>query len=541
MRHALLASLAILAAYLFVAGRSTLFDRDEPRFAEATVEMVASGNCLYPTFDGELRPDKPILIYWLMSLPVRVFGAGERSVRSWSPIGIALAALATFAIGRRAAGERAGLAALGLLACAPLALVEGTIATTDAVLLAALTGSLFFFARSLERGARAADTLGLALSLAAALLVKGPVGLLLFTCAAALAFCSLRRRVPRGVWLSTSLAALGACALFLAWALPANAATGGEFAARGLGHHFAERAVQPLEGHGGSFLASLPFYLPVLLFGCAPWSALLPAAVSAATGKRSVEGPARALLLAWTAAVLLVMTLSATKLPHYVLPAWPALAVLVAAYLEAEREGALSAADLRWRARGRWILAGVAACEVGSLAALAWRPPFEGLRAAPIVGAALFTIAGVIGWRAQRGVWLVCAAHTAALLATILLALPAITATQVSPPLAAAIRARTTRDVPVARYRFVEPSFDFYLGRPPIETLESEDEVRAWSRREGPGVLVLPRERTPAFDAAASSLEELASVRGYNFSKGRFLELVALGRGLASRAEAGSR
>ena len=69
---AVLLAIAIFAYASFLSSRSTLFDRDEPRFAQASVEMLSTGNWLYPTFDYELRPDKPILVYWLMAGAIRM-------------------------------------------------------------------------------------------------------------------------------------------------------------------------------------------------------------------------------------------------------------------------------------------------------------------------------------------------------------------------------------------------------------------------------------------------------------------------------------
>jgi len=86
-----LGAVLLAGALLGVAAQTTLWDRDEPRFAEATVAMVRSDNYLYPTFSGALRPDKPVLIYWLMSIPVRLFGAGELAVRSVAAVGMAIA------------------------------------------------------------------------------------------------------------------------------------------------------------------------------------------------------------------------------------------------------------------------------------------------------------------------------------------------------------------------------------------------------------------------------------------------------------------
>ena len=102
-------AVVVACVYWFIDTRSTLWDRDEPRFARATVEMVESGNYLYPTFNGHLRPDKPILIYWLMSVPIRVLGPTSLACRFFAAIGIAITCVFTFLLGRRFLDVRAGL------------------------------------------------------------------------------------------------------------------------------------------------------------------------------------------------------------------------------------------------------------------------------------------------------------------------------------------------------------------------------------------------------------------------------------------------
>src|SRR5689334_14916683 len=70
-----------LALAIFAATRTTLWDRDEARFGEAAGEMAADGNFLYPTFNGALRPDKPILPYWVMAAAIRLLGRRPLAVR----------------------------------------------------------------------------------------------------------------------------------------------------------------------------------------------------------------------------------------------------------------------------------------------------------------------------------------------------------------------------------------------------------------------------------------------------------------------------
>src|SRR6185503_21121189 len=85
-----------------------------------------------------------------------------------------------------------------------------------------------------------------------------------------------------GVMITTILGV----ALFLAWGIPADRATGGEFLRRGIQHHVVERVTRPLESHGGEFFLSLPYYVPVVLIGFLPGVSYLPAAMSALLGKR---------------------------------------------------------------------------------------------------------------------------------------------------------------------------------------------------------------------------------------------------------------
>jgi 4-amino-4-deoxy-L-arabinose transferase-like glycosyltransferase len=97
----LLAALLIFCLYLLIASRSTLWDRDEPRYTSVTVEMVRSGNYLVPTLEGKAWPDKPVLLYWLMSIPVRLFGPSELACRFWAAVGSAITCILTYAIGKR--------------------------------------------------------------------------------------------------------------------------------------------------------------------------------------------------------------------------------------------------------------------------------------------------------------------------------------------------------------------------------------------------------------------------------------------------------
>src|ERR1700726_2000307 len=244
---------AIFASLLALASRTTLWDRDEPRFAQATVEMIASGDYLVPTFNGSLRADKPILAYWWMALPMRLLGPSALAARLGSAAAMAIVALLTFAAARRLLPAGAGTWAMAVLAATPLAVVEGQAATADALLLAAGTGALACFAAALTGdGRRLWPWLGLGLALGLAQLAKGPVGLAVPGLGIATTLAILGRRarqeeetapgpgeaevVPVGRYaMRAALAALLGVAIFCAWGVPANLATGGELARGGIG------------------------------------------------------------------------------------------------------------------------------------------------------------------------------------------------------------------------------------------------------------------------------------------------------------------
>ena len=214
---------AIALLLLALTPLTTLWDRDEPRFAQAAVEMRASGDYLVPTFNGEVRPQKPPLIYWLMTLSLGVFGQREIAVRFWSPIGIALAALATFAIGRRVASPRAGLLAMIVLAATPLTLVEGVAATTDAMLLGLITSSIAIGVEWLFRPPPWWQVAAMGALLGLGALTKGPVAIGLPVAVLATTVFLVRGDVAwrgRVVGALCGAAVVGA-AIFAAWYVPA--------------------------------------------------------------------------------------------------------------------------------------------------------------------------------------------------------------------------------------------------------------------------------------------------------------------------------
>ena len=547
-RLALALAVLVLIGHGFVATRSTLFDRDEPRFATATVEMVDSGQYLYPTFNGELRPDKPIMIYWLMSVPVRLFGPTELAVRFPSVLATACSCLLLYLIGKRLFSRRVGLWAIAVMVSTPLMLMIGTAATADGVLLATTTAAFVALALWVSQVVSPWQTVLLSIALGAALLTKGPVGLAVPLLAAlAIAWFGRRGGVPAGgrFWLGLVVAVIVGTGIFLAWAIPANIATKGQFAEQGLGRHVLTRMFQPLEGHGGGFFVTLPFYFVVVLVGFFPWTLHLPAGLSAALGGRLGGARGRAFLLGWIVPTFVLMSLLATKLPHYILGIWPALGLVVAATLDAADKDALNVRDRRCLAAGVWLFAppGVA---VGLLLLIApWFVPVAGLHLPCCIGGVVLLVTTVfatlhhVAGRVRMGASVAFGGYSLFLLVVVAGVLPVFERHKPVPAVAAAIRQQTSDDVPVWACRFNEPSLHFYLRRPPIRSLHANEELVAWAKETTPGVLVIPREHLDRVEAEHGKLPltQLEAASGFNYSKGRELELVALGRRLSTAAD----
>ena len=325
-----LALLALLAFWTVGLGQAPLLDVDEGAFAEASREMLASGDWGHTTLNGSDRFDKPILVYWLQAASLALLGPSEVAVRLPSALcgwawGLALAAFAAPRWGRPCAACAAALLATSL---GPMLI--GRAATADALLNLLLTLTLLDLWRWLEAEPQAAPATA-ALRRAFAwtglgLLTKGPVALvvplgalLLWAVAGGRTAGSRLRPGLRDRWAWALLIGLS-----VPWYLYALARHGGAFVEGFFLHHNVERFAATLEGHGGSPAYHL-VVLPLLLL---PWTPLLLPPLRALG--RTWRDERQRFLLAWAAFVLLFFSLAATKLPHYALYGLTPLVLLAA-------------------------------------------------------------------------------------------------------------------------------------------------------------------------------------------------------------------
>lgn len=350
-----------LAALLFFLGLGTLglTDRDEGSNAEAAREMVETGNWISPTLNYEPRFAKPVFVYWLMGGAYRLFGVSEVTARLPSAVfGVALILLQYLLLTHLRGSTFGLLAALMLLLNVEVVAI-GRLALTDSVLIFFTTLSLTGFWLGFHGEGRKRHWLWVFYAgMAVATLTKGPVGVLV-PLLAVVPYLTLTRRWRR-FW-QTGFPLAGLC-LFLLLAVPWYAVMlaihGGRYTASAKADTIG-RFLTVIGGHGGTLF----FYVPVLLFGFFPWSGFLPFALYDAfkqwlekNGVNGVRGnevtevresgvtllppypatPASRELdlfaALWVVAVFLFFSLSATRLPHYIGPLYPAAAILAASY-----------------------------------------------------------------------------------------------------------------------------------------------------------------------------------------------------------------
>jgi Dolichyl-phosphate-mannose-protein mannosyltransferase len=527
-RDALL--LLALAGLLLLVGLGSvaLTDRDEGANAEAAREMLARGSWITPTL-GELpRFAKPALVYWLMAVGYGVLGVGETAARLPSAVAAILLVLVQYAFARWAFGRDVAWRAALILLLSLEYVVIGRMALTDATLALWTTVAGYTFLRGWwgppPRGRRYALA-WIAAGLAA--LTKGPVGLLI-PLGGVIGYLLVARGMRQAWREAWPLRGLG---LFILVAVPWYGLMfwlhGWDYAARARGETIG-RVVRPVTGPGGTAL----FYVPVLLIGFFPWSAFLPEAVVAALrqararARRSRADGVTVFAAIWLLVGLGLFSLAQTRLPHYVLPLFPAAALLVAAAWPTV-PSRLSRALLGGTGVVLSVLvaaAWVRAEQVGRLVAPAYpAAPGSSMPASALVIAALLATAGVLAL-VRDGTRLF---NALAILSALVLAiglqvvLPGFSAAFVAP--AGELAARAARDarpcdtlVALGPYR---PSLLFYARRPVVfisQTGRPRDPgLPELATRPGRLFVIAPAALAPVLPPPAGPLSVLEARGGY--------------------------
>jgi 4-amino-4-deoxy-L-arabinose transferase-like glycosyltransferase len=530
-----------LCLLLYVPGISAIpvLDRDEARFAQATRQMLETGDFVRIRFQNEARNKKPAGIYWLQAAAVSVFST-PASTAIWpyrvpSLLGGMAAVVLTFAFGAALfsgeteppASRRIGAIAAVLLASTLGMVAEAHIAKTDAALMAAVVAGQGALGLAYVRG-RTGRPVPLGIPIVfwtaeiAAILLKGPPApALAIVTAASLGIADRDAR-----WLRGLHPVAGMIALVLAiapWLIAIERATAGRFVADALGHDLVMKLIGAQESHGAPPLS----YLLLALASFWPGSLLLvPALVRA---WRRHDMPPERFLLAWLVPCWVLLELVPTKLPHYVLPLYPTLALLAAAALADGVGHPLRTWARRFDllVRGLWVAVGLglAILLIGLKLRFGGHVAFSG-----VLGAALLLalVAALLHYRPGPGA-------TTALIAALSLAFVMPAALGVLPSLdrlwlsraAAGLVARhpPAAGLPLVAVGYGEPSLVFLMGTDLRLTTPHD---AAESLAGGGEALVSGRADAmfrQALGARGLLVQPLGSVAGLDYSNGQRMVL----------------
>src|SRR5450631_3950441 len=530
---------ALLVAFCLIAFIPGFFqippvDRDEARFAQATKQMVESGEYVDIRFQDEVRYKKPIGIYWLQAAAVKAgeaLGVPNARTTIWlyrlpSLFGAIGAVLLTYWAALAFVAPRGALVAALMMASSILLGVEARLGKTDAVLLLTSVAAMGAMARVYLTSRRAPDAPAdwktpaiLWTALAGGILLKGPLILMFVVLTVLTLFIS--DRSAKWLWRLRPLAGIAwLIVLVLPWFIAIIAKSGDNFFVQAIGQDMLGKITSGQEAHG----APPGFYF--LLFWVTFWPASVLAGLATPMVWRARREPGAQFLLAWLIPSWIVFELVMTKLPHYVLPLYPAIAILIAGALERR------VLSRSWLKRGAawWFVipAGASVIAVVAAIALTRQPVFL---AWPFVAAAL--IFGLFAWwlyddnRAERSLLNAVVAAMFLAVAIYGVIVPALTPLFPSSEVARALRNVVCVGPKAAAAGFHEPSLVFMTGTSTVLTDGSgaADFLGQGSCR---FALVEARsERGFAQRAEAIGLRYNVATRidGYNISQGRAISI----------------
>jgi len=566
--------LGIVAGLVFFTnlGGYALFDEDEPKNAVCGFEMYERGDWIVPTFNAQLRTDKPILIYWWMHLSFQLFGVSEFSARLGSALLSTATVFLTYFLGSRLYSGSIGLLAGIILATCLMFTAVSRAVTPDATLIFCLmlAFSSYVWAVSRRRGghfsgpvefdtrvttpdellpASIATSVPMYVCMGLAILAKGPIGVLLPCTIIGLFLLIASRRtdhsrgtlaVPSGPWwrrgLQTVLQVMhpvrifrmalamrivvGALIVFavaLPWYVTVGIQTDGAWLRGFLGDHNLGRFLEPKENHSGPIV----YYAVVLMLGCFPWSVFLPLAVwQLVTRLRrgAAWNDSDRFLACWAGVWFVFFSLARTKLPNYVLPMYPALALLMARYFSDWAGAAVGTGIVSFRHACRSLAVVGILIMIGVPIAAALLIPGEEflllIGLVPVLGGALAYRAAA---RENRPRAIRILAGSAIVLAVLLVGVAPsyVGAHQDSPQLAEAARRVTGISRPkLAVIDAYSPSLIFY-AQSPVEGLRQPADVTEFLHRNPGGLIVTRADRLERLPVEQNHLVEVARYRRF--------------------------
>jgi 4-amino-4-deoxy-L-arabinose transferase-like glycosyltransferase len=321
-----------LVNFFFALSCPALFDIDEGMHAAMAKTMVLTGDWVTPVFNGEPFFDKPALSNWLVAASFVVFGFTDFAARFPSALMGTGCVFLTFAIGRRFFGRNAGFLAALTLATSLLLIILSRMVVYDVTFTFFTTLSLYFICDALFGSRRKSAFLAFHASVALAVLTKGLLGLAVPGLAIAVLLL-WSRDLARIREFRLVGGAMIIAVIVTPWYVMMELANPGY-----LDYFIVNQHLGNLLGNAGQSVARHPqpffYYIPVLLLGLFPWSFLLPAALHGAWALRKQEAQLPTVfLLSWLVAGFLLFSYATSKLSTYILPLFPAAALLLGKYI----------------------------------------------------------------------------------------------------------------------------------------------------------------------------------------------------------------
>lgn len=531
--------LVVLSLAAFLPGFSTLqpMDRDEPRFAQATKQMLETGDFVDIRFQGEARHKKPVGIYWLQSVSVaagEALGVPAARTQIWlyripSLLGAIATVLLTYWALLAFLARRYALLGAALMAAAVLLGVEARIAKTDAVLAACAVASMGALARAWLDWTRSLafvpsrwNWLVFWSATAVGLLVKGPIVPMIWGLAVlALSLTTRSFRWLKSLRFGTGL--LLCLLVVLPWFLAIAWKTGGSFFAESVGNDMLGKVGEGQEKHWGP-----PGLYLVLFFGTYwPAAAFAAMAIPFAWARR--REPQVMFLLAWIIPSWIVFEAVPTKLPHYVLPLYPAITglLLLAVIndgIDRMRRGALATASLV-------VLVPLALVGVILYGTWTLDHTLPYLALPLLLLALLATISVVAAFRRGEGegaLWRCVLASLLLSAAVYGFALDSLRSLKLSPRLAETVAAVGCADPHVITVGYREPSLVFVTGTD-LAMAADGAAVAAFLGQPGCRIAFVEQRFAAQFQSAIATAPTpprlLTTLRGFNLNGGRRLEI----------------
>jgi 4-amino-4-deoxy-L-arabinose transferase-like glycosyltransferase len=450
-------------------------DRDEARFAQATKQMLETRDYIDIRFQDEVRYKKPVGIYWMQALAVKAgkaLGVREPLTTIWlyrlpSLFGALSAVLLTYWTALAFVTNRAAVLAGLMMATCLLLSFEGRIAKTDAVLLASVVAAMGALARAYlpEQRKWLGPQWPLLLpaifwtALAAGVMLKGPVVVMVVVLTAG-ALVAIDRSAA---WLMVLRPLAGIAwfgVLVLPWFLAIALRSGDSFFAESVGQDMLTKLISGQESHGA------PFGYYFILFWVTFWPGATLAVLAAPAVWAARREPGAKFLLAWIVPSWIVFEIIMTKLPHYVLPLYPAIAILIGGIADGRM-----LSNRPWLKRGTiwWFLVPLIAGIVGIVGLFVIGRQF-GLLVWPLIGTSV--VMGLLAWQlydADGAGHSLLRGASAAVLTTIALfglVIPALPQLFPSVTLAGIMRESGCAAPLAAAAGYHEPSLVFLAGTP---------------------------------------------------------------------------